>query len=127
MEGVKVLRRRWPLLLLGFLAAALYAGTILFWGNDRENWQRQTNCTRLANQWKATGAREPLIFLYKTGYHGDQSWESKWDNWTGSMVVKTLRYCPTKCLFTSDQYLLQSSDLVLVNLAYYNEFGGRPV
>ena len=70
--------------------------------------------------------REPLIFLY-TNYHRYPDWNTSWDSVNGSTALRTLADCPTKCQFTSSPHLLKSADLVLVSLAYYKLYGGKPV
>ena len=69
---------------------------------------------------------QPWIFLYNK-YFGSADWDSRWDTVDGSSVVRTLKNCPAKCLFTSDPYFLKSADFVLVSLASYKNRGGKPV
>ena len=68
----------------------------------------------------------PLIYLYNK-FHGSPDWGSSWESIDGSNVLRTLKYCPIKCQFTSDPHFLKTADLVLVSLAHYDYYGGRPV
>ena len=72
------------------------------------------------------GNREPLIFLFNK-FFSSANWNANWDRVNGSDDLKTLKDCSIKCQFTSSSNLLQSADLVLVSLSYYNGFGGKPV
>lgn len=70
--------------------------------------------------------REPLVFIYNNFFF-IPDWYSYWDNVKGSKVTRTLKNCPTKCVFTTDHNLLKSADFVLVSLASYKHYGGKPV
>ena len=69
---------------------------------------------------------EPLVFIYNKFWDAPD-WYSHWDNVEGSKLKRTLKYCPTKCLFTSDPNFLESADFVLVSLASYKYYWGQHV
>ena len=70
--------------------------------------------------------REPIIFLYNA-FFDSPHWYSQWDSVEGSSTVRTLKNCAQKCLFASDPCLLKSADSVIVSLANYKGYAGKPV
>ena len=71
--------------------------------------------------------RTPLIFLFNS-FYGSANWDTNWDSVKNSSdLLKTVKDCRHECHFTSSPDLLPTTDLVLVSLAYYSGYGGKPV
>ena len=67
--------------------------------------------------------KQPLVLVYNDFFRS-KDWYSFW---LGSKKVKTLGRCEVPCLFTWEKSDLKRADFVLVSLAGYHLYGGKPV